>query len=55
MVIRWSHFAKQSLKEIFDFYSPSIGKDHAKKIATDLINETLRLKSFPNLGKTGTG
>ena len=51
MVIKWSSLARQSLKEIYQFYLPNTGKEKARNIVNELKRETRYLLIFPEMGQ----
>ena len=49
MVIKWSSLARQSLKEIYQFYLPNTGKEKARNIVNELKRETRNPDSLKRL------
>jgi plasmid stabilization system protein ParE len=47
MVVKWAIFAKQQLKNIFDYYLEVAGKKVAREIVNDIQQSTKLLASFP--------
>lgn len=54
MKIVWTHFAIETLKEIFDYYKDIAGKDIAHKINAQIFKSTNQLKKHPNSGQIET-
>lgn len=51
MVIRWTKQAVDSLKMIYQFYLPSVGRNKALKIISSIRQETNYLLLFPQMGQ----
>lgn len=55
MVIHWSRQAIRSLYDIYNFYLPKAGKETARRIVTEIREETRYLLIFPELGSKESG
>lgn len=51
MRIIWTDFARNMLKEIFDYYKEVAGKNVAHKIKTSIFKSVLQLKKHPASGQ----
>ena len=53
MVIKvfWTDFAKNELRNIFDYYLENASKAIAIKVVTKIVNETKRLRNQTNIGQ----
>ena len=51
MNITWTEFAKDNLKDIFNFYSKTVSKKVAHKIRKQILNSTNRLNKNPEIGQ----
>lgn len=49
--IRWTEFAVQQLKNIFDYFEKKAGKSIARKIVTDIVNSSIKLSKQPKIGQ----
>ena len=49
--IFWTNFAKKELQEIFNYYKEKVGLGVAKNIAIGIVQETIKLKKHPKIGK----
>lgn len=46
----WTEFAIKELDKIFNYYSTKTSKKVARKIVKDIVQETLLLPKFPEMG-----
>lgn len=51
MVIVWTDFAIENLKDIFDYYAIKANKKVAHKIKKQILNDTKQLVNNPKLGQ----
>lgn len=51
MKVFWTDFAKKELRNIFAYYSENTNKSVATKLVINIVNETKRLSTQPNLGQ----
>jgi len=50
MVIRWTSLAQKSLRDIYQFYLPQMGREKALGIVSQIKDEANYLLIFPELG-----
>jgi addiction module RelE/StbE family toxin len=48
--IKWTSFAKNELKNIYNYYKENISKSSAIKIADGITNDVTILENHPNIG-----
>lgn len=51
MKVIWTDFAIESLKDIFDYYSPKANKEVAHKIRRQILETTIQLINNPESGQ----
>ena len=51
MNITWTEFAKENLKDMFDYYSKTASKKVAHKIRRQILSSTKRLNKNPKMGQ----
>jgi plasmid stabilization system protein ParE len=49
--IYWTEFADSEFENIFNYYSEKAGPRIARKLTNGIYNETLKLKSQPEIGQ----
>ena len=49
--IFWTNFSQKELEKIYQYYREKAGTRIAKKIVNGIYNETLKLKSQPEIGQ----
>jgi plasmid stabilization system protein ParE len=49
--VKWTDFSKNELKNIFEYYKDKASVAIARKLVTEIVNETLRLKLQPTIGQ----
>jgi len=50
--IYWTEFSEKELAQIFKYYNKKAGYSVAKNIVDGIYNETLKLKTQPEIGQT---
>lgn len=49
--IYWTEFAEREFENIFNYYSEKASSRVARKLTDEIYNETLKLKSQPEIGQ----
>lgn len=49
--IKWTEFAVQQTKDIFDYFEKNAGKRIARKIVIGIVDSTLKLSDQPKIGQ----
>lgn len=52
--VSWSRFAETKLIEIFEYYKVKANVKVARKIVSDIVDETIRLEKLPEIGQVET-
>lgn len=50
LIIFWSQFAEDRLRDIYDYYKLKAGIEKASKIVNDIVDKTIDLQDFPRRG-----
>lgn len=51
MKVKWTNRARKDLRKLFDDYRDNASDAVAKRITTHIVNQSLELERFPQLGE----